>query len=91
MLEKHEDIKFVINLLIYILYIIIIPIIIYDMFLIIQTIMNPNDTPDFFGYKTFSIITGSMEPTINVNDIVIVKKAGINSIQKNDIITFSEK
>ena len=86
MLEKHEDIKFVINLLIYILYIIIIPIIIYDMFLIIQTIMNPNDTPDFFGYKTFSIITGSMEPTINVNDIVIVKKAGINSIQKNDII-----
>ena len=88
MLEKHEDIKFVINLLIYILYIIIIPIIIYDMFLIIQTIMNPNDTPDFFGYKTFSIITGSMEPTIKVNDIVIVKKAGINSIQKNDIITF---
>ncbi|MBR0426979.1 MAG: signal peptidase I [Clostridia bacterium] len=89
MLEKHGDIKFAVNLLIYMLYIIIIPIILYDMFLIIQTIINPNSTPNFFGYKTFSIVSGSMEPTININDIVIVKKADRKEIQKDDIITFT--
>jgi len=58
------------------------------MFLIAQTIINPNKTPDFFGYKTFYIVTGSMEPTIKINDIVIVKVEDKKNIQKNDIITF---
>ena len=88
MLEKHGDLKFAVNLLIYLLYIIIIPIIIYDTFLIVQTIIKPSKTPDFFGYKTFSIVSGSMEPTLSINDIVIIKKCDINSIQKDDIITF---
>ena len=91
MLEKHGDIKFAINLLIYILYIIIIPIILYDIFIIIQAIINPNKTPDFFGYKSFSIVSGSMEPTININDIVIIKNAEINDIRINDIITFKNE
>ncbi len=91
MLEKHGDIKFAINLLIYILYIIIIPIILYDMFLIVQAIINPNKIPDFFGYKSFSIVSGSMEPTININDIVIIKNAEINDISINDIITFKNQ
>ena len=88
MLEKHGDLKFAVNLLIYLLYIIIIPIIIYDTFLIIQTIVNPNRTPEFFGYKTFNIVSGSMEPTLSINDIVIIKKCDIKNIRKDDIITF---
>lgn len=88
MAGRHGGINLIISILIYILYIIIIPIIIYDMFLIAQTIINPNKTPDFFGYKTFYIVTGSMEPTIKINDIVIVKVEDKKNIQKNDIITF---
>jgi len=86
--EEHGDIRFVKNLLIYLLYIIIIPIIIYDMFLIIQTLVKPGQTPDFFGYKTFNIISGSMEPDISIDDIVIVKKVDRLDIRKYDIITF---
>lgn len=88
MAGRHNGIKIIMSVLIYMLYIIIIPIIIYDMFLVAQTIINPNKTPDFFGYKTFCIVTGSMEPTIKIDDIVIVKKEDKKSIQKNDIITF---
>lgn len=88
MLYEHGELNFYKNLLIYALYIIIIPIIIYDMFLIIQTLLKPGVTPDFFGYKTFSIISGSMEPKININDIVIVKNVDKNQIKINDIITF---
>ncbi len=88
MLDKHGELNFYKNLLIYALYIVIIPIIIYDMFLIVQTLLKPGVTPDFFGYKTFSIISGSMEPKININDIVIVKNVDKNQIKINDIITF---
>ena len=88
MAEKPTFLRFIKNLLIYLLYIIIIPIIIYDVFLIVQTIIKPEDTPDFFGIKTFSIISGSMEPTISIDDIVIVKKVDKKELTKGDIITF---
>lgn len=88
MLEEQGELNFYKNVLIYLLYIIIIPIIIYDMFLIIQTLIKPGVTPNFFGYKTFSIISGSMEPKIVVDDIVIVKNVDKNQIRVNDIITF---
>ena len=89
MWEKHKTIKYAKNILITLLYIIIIPIILYDMFLIIQTWVSPNSTPNMFGIKTFSIISGSMEPTIKKNDIVIVKKVQQSEIKTNDIITFN--
>ena len=88
MLEEQGELNFYKNVLIYLLYIIIIPIIIYDMFLIIQTLIKPGVTPDFFGFKTFSIISGSMEPKIVIDDIVIVKSVDKNQIRVNDIITF---
>ena len=28
----------------------------------------------FFGFKTYKVVTGSMEPYLHVNDIVIIKK-----------------
>lgn len=89
MLERHGDLKYAVNILIYLLYFIIIPIIIYDVFLIIQTISKPESTPDVFGYKTFTVISGSMEPTINIDDVIIVKNVDKKDIQTNDIITFN--
>ena len=42
----------------------------------------------FFGYRILYVVTGSMEPTISVNDYVVVKNADIASLQKGDIIAF---
>ena len=86
MKEIKENIKFVI---IKILYIIIIPIIIYDLILIAQTIINPYKTPNFFGIKTFNIVSGSMEPQISINDIVIIKEIGKRELEVGDIISFN--
>ena len=44
-----------------------------------------NSNPPF-GFYT--IISSSMEPTINVYDVVLVKKTNVNKLKKNDIITF---
>ena len=60
----------------------------YDIFLIVQSIINPGVTPNLFGYKTFTIISGSMEPTIKIDDIIVTKNIEVKDIRVNDIITF---
>ncbi len=41
---------------------------------------------DVFGYSVFNVATGSMEPAISQNDIIIVKEQ--RSYELNDIVTF---
>ena len=67
---------------------IIVPILIYNITLIIKYIQNPNETPDFLGFKTYEIVSRSMKDTINKNDIIVVKKVGKYEINENDIISF---
>ena len=38
------------------------------------------------GVSIFEIVSGSMEPTLNVKDLIVVKKT--SNISKNDIITY---
>lgn len=84
--DNKDSRNHILTIIIYILYMIILPFIIYDVIFIIKTISNPNKTPDIMGIKTFSIVSESMQPTINVNDIVIVKDS--NDYHIEDIITF---
>ena len=41
---------------------------------------------NFCGYTVFQVVTGSMEPAIRINDIVIVKLT--DDVNQNDIITY---
>jgi len=43
---------------------------------------------NLFGYTVFSVATGSMQPTLNINDIIIIKIT--DDVKENDIITFRE-
>ncbi len=40
------------------------------------------------GFRVFNVISGSMEPTYSVGDLLYVKKAEIDSIKIGDPITF---
>lgn len=68
---------------------IIIPIIIYNLTLIVKYIIYPKETPDFFGYKTYEIVSRSMENTINKNDVIVVKDVPKTEIKLDDIIAFN--
>lgn len=70
------------------LYIIIIPIIIYNIGLIYISIANQNEIPEFLKVKTFIIVSGSMEPELSEGDIIIVKKCEENDLKENDIISY---
>ena len=47
----------------------------------------PNN-PSIFGFRTFSIITNSMSPTIKRGDVILVKEKSANEYKVGDIITF---
>lgn len=48
---------------------------------------NPEDAY-LFGYKPVLVLTGSMEPTMKVNGVAIVKQATYDEVQEGDIIMF---
>ncbi len=75
-----------------IIYVILIPILIYNISLIVQSLYNPNKTPSFFGIKTYIVISGSMKPEINVGDVVIAKniKNEKEEINIGDVIAFGK-
>ena len=77
--------KFV-NILIYSILIIVM---IYNLSLIIQSILKPNQTPSFLGLKTYVIISGSMEPNINIGDLVVVQKTK-GELKEGDIISYRQ-
>ena len=54
-------------------------------FLILFNISSVFNIP-VFGYRTFKVGSGSMEPTLKVNDWILVKKQ--DSYKVKDIITF---
>ena len=90
--RKHNEfISCITKIINIILYIITIPIIIFNFIIIIKTIINPNEVPDFFGYKDFMIVSGSMEPTIMTGDAIIVKEVPESELHENDIISFRDK
>ena len=71
-----------------IVYIILIPILICNIILIIQSAIQPKETPELVGIKSYVIISGSMQPELNIGDIVIVKK--VEDLQEGDIISFRQ-
>ena len=57
--------------------------------IIVKYIINPEETPDFLGYKTYEIVSRSMENTINKNDVIVVKDVPKTEIKLDDIIAFN--
>lgn len=77
-------VKIITNTILVILFIILAIII----FVKAKTLLNGNNYFELFGYSVFEVATGSMEPAISKNDIIITKKS--NSYEINDVITFAK-
>lgn len=76
------------NRIIAIVYVILVPLLIYNILFIVQAIVNPDETPSFFGIKTYVIISGSMMPELEIGDIVITKNVKQEELKVGDIISF---
>ena len=64
-------------------------IVIFVVFTLISRVMG--ETPSVFGYYIFRVSSDSMEPTLMVGDVILVKAADAEEVQKDDIITYQSK
>ena len=44
----------------------------------------------YSGFASSILYHGSMQPTLNIDDVIIVKSCDIRELNKNDIITFTK-
>ena len=51
-------------------------------------IMSTGKRVSFFGYQVLRVLTASMEPTIDDNTCIIIKKVDTETLKVGDIITF---
>ncbi len=51
-------------------------------------VLIPLSLPRLFGFETYNIVSGSMEPEIPVGSLVLVKYKEPKEIEENEIITF---
>ena len=73
-----------------IILIIILPILFVNVVILVDSVVNPNEIPGFFGYKPFIVLSGSMKPEINSGDLVLTKEIEPEKLEKGDIISFRE-
>lgn len=63
--------------------------IVFSLFVLLSVIMTkPGETPNVFGYSLMRVMTGSMEPEIPVNSMILVKQVPITELKEQDIISF---
>ncbi len=56
-----------------------------------QKFIEKRENIDLFGFKSFIVLTGSMEPNLNIKDLIVINKVSEDSINVGDIITFHNK
>jgi len=47
-----------------------------------------NPYPSFMGFRSLTVLTGSMSPKIKPGDIVIIKEVNSNNIEVGDVVTY---
>lgn len=53
----------------------------------VSVLISDNPYPNYFGYTIFQIASGSMEPALYKDDVILVK-IGNDNLQKDDIISY---
>ena len=58
----------------------------YMLFTVVMT--RQGEAPSILGYSVFRVMTGSMEPELREDALIVVKKTDPSQIRTNDIISF---
>lgn len=80
-----QIVKWIVNVFTCILFAILI-LVLYGKAIVTFTSKN---YPSYFGYTFFEVASGSMEPTLYINDVILVKITKEN-LNKDDIIAFEQ-
>jgi len=77
------------NVLLKIMNVVSVFIIVFSIMALLTVVMaKPGEAPNFFGYSFFRVMTGSMEPTISTDSLIVVKRVKAEKLREGDVITF---
>ena len=63
--------------------------IVFALFVLLSVVMTkPGQAPSVLGYSSFRVLSGSMEPTIRTDSMIIVKKVPASQVAVGDVISF---
>ncbi len=63
--------------------------IVLALFVLLSVVMTkPGQAPNVLGYSSFRVLSGSMEPTLRTDSMILVKKVDPSEIRPDDIISF---
>lgn len=54
----------------------------------LQTRKNPHHIPSIMGYRSMTVLSGSMRPMLEPGDMIITKSPKVEDIQVGDVITY---
>ena len=60
----------------------------YLVFYLVFDKVSPNKTVKTLGYKSYSILSDSMEPILKKGDLIVVAKYKFSDLNEGDIVTF---
>ncbi len=78
------------NWLIIAISVILVPILVINIWIMIQANNNKDEIPSVFGYKPFIVLSGSMETKIFKGDLILTKIVDPKTLKVNDIIAFRD-
>jgi len=84
-----KALKILVNILLDVMIFVLVIGILVALYGFIQTSVLKKNYSNYFGYTYFQILTGSMEDTINVDDVVFVHIT--KDVDVNDIISFNDE
>jgi signal peptidase len=70
-----------------VLCVVLLIILIFAVYAKVKITFNKDIHTNFFGYRVFEVASGSMEPTLSINDLLIVKVSD-EELKKDDIIAY---
>ena len=76
-------VKKVVNILSTILLVVLVALVI-----VLFAVRLSGNSPSVFGYHVFRVSSGSMEPTLKLGDVIIIKDTPADEIKKDDIVTY---
>ena len=68
---------------------IIVFVLIVSLYISYQKYIKKSSNIELFGFKLYTVLTGSMEPEYNIGDLIIEKKIEQKDIKVGDVITYS--
>ena len=68
--------------------IILVPILIFNLTLIVKSLVKPEEVPDAAGFMPLIVLTDSMYPDIKSGDLIICKAVDAEGVKTGDVISF---